>query len=738
MSEHKPEVPLKVFDGLSRVATASREPRHEPDLREYVDTVVGARWTILGAALAVLLAGFVYLFFAAPIYEADALVQIEERKNTIAGLEDLSDVFGRESPADTEIEILRSRMLAGSVVDQLRLDIFAAPHFLPLVGRGIARRNGSDGLARPFLGLSSYAWGGERIAVEQLDVPERWIGKTLTLVARSGGRYDLLDPERERLASGEVGKRMDSGGVYLLVTQLVAREGTRFDIGSLPRDDLVENLQTQIAASEKGKKTGVIRIALEGPDPARVARIVDAFARAYVQQNVERKSAEAEKTLQFITGQLPQLKANVENAEAALNAYRKNRGGGVDLTLETKAALDRTAEIEKMLTQLAMQRSEMQSRFTASHPVVEALSRKAAQLNAERAELEKDLRKLPETQLQAARLTGNVKVANELYVLLLNKAQELQVVKSGTIGNVRILDVPRPPRRPVKPVPTKTVIVSILLGAAVGVGLAFVRRALDQSVDDPDAIEQATGFPVVATIPHSQQLRDGPTSRKSPRRALAAVCPEDLAVEALRSLRTSLQVALSEARNNVVTISGPSPEIGKTFVSLNLAHVTADVGKRVLLVDADVRKGRLHDYFGVPRTPGLSDVIRGTASRNDAVRSTATPNLLFVPAGTRPSNPSELLSSSAFQEFLASVRRDVDLILIDTPPLLAVTDAALVGRLAATNLMVLRADHHAMREIKLAVRRLEQNGVMPWAIVLNDVKPKLAGYSRYHYHYEYK
>jgi tyrosine-protein kinase Etk/Wzc len=139
----------------------------------------------------------------------------------------------------------------------------------------------------------------------------------------------------------------------------------------------------------------------------------------------------------------------------------------------------------------------------------------------------------------------------------------------------------------------------------------------------------------------------------------------------------------------------------------------------------------------VPRTPGLSDVIRGTASRDEAVRSTATPNLRFVPAGTRPGNPSELLSSSAFQEFLASVRRDVDLVLIDTPPLLAVTDAALVGRLAGTNLMVLRADHHAMREIKLAVRRLEQNAAMPWAIVLNDVKPKI-GHSRYHYHYEYK
>jgi tyrosine-protein kinase Etk/Wzc len=736
MNDRKSGIPLKVFHGVPLQTAAARPVDREPTFREYVDTVVGARWRILATTLAALLAGFVYVFFATPIYEADALVQVEERKNTLPGMDDLSNMFGGESPADTEIEILKSRMLAGSLVDELRLHILAEPHFLPYFGKGIARRHDSDGLAPPFLGLSSYAWGGERVAVEQLDVPKRWIGRRLTLIARSGGKYDLLDPERKPLASGETGKRLDTGGVFLLVTELVAREGTQFDVASLPRADLVEGFQRQLVASEKGKKTGVIRIALQGPDPSRVARVVDAAARAYVHQNNERKSAEAEKTLLFITGQLPQLKANVETAEAALNSYRKEQGGGLDLSLETKAALDRSAEIEKQLTQLSLQRSEIQARFTPNHPAFEALSRKASQLSAERADLEKELKKLPETQLHVARLTRDVKVASELYTLLLNKAQELRVIKSGTLGNVRILDVPEVPTRPVKPEPVKTIVLAMLMGVGLGVGLAFVRKALDRGVGDPDAIEQATGFPVVATIPHSPELRDGPASlRKSTRRVLAQVCPKDLAVEALRSLRTSLQVALaSEERNNVVAISGPSPEVGKSFVSVNLAYVTADLGKRVLLVDGDLRKGTLHEYFGISRTPGLSDLIRGTASRNDVVRSTAIPNLLLIPAGTRPNNPSELLSSSPFQEILAGLRRDVDLVLVDTPPLLAVTDAALVGRLAGTNLMVLRADHHALPEIKLALRRLEQNAVMPWAIILNDVMPNLSGY----YHYEYK
>jgi tyrosine-protein kinase Etk/Wzc len=578
--------------------------------------------------------------------------------------------------------------------------------------------------------------------VEQLEVPARWSGRTLTLIAGAAGRYELLAPGGDPVATGEVGRRLEVGGVFLLVSELVAREGTRFDIASVPRADMVEGLQQQIQAAERGKKTGVIRIALQGEDPLRLAQIVDAIARTYVRQNVERKSAEAAKTLEFINSQLPQLKAGVENAEAALQEYRKTRGGGVDLTLETKSALDRAAEVEKLLTQLSMQRTEMQQRFMPGHPTVESVNRKFEALSAERAALDKQMRSLPETELHAARLTRDVKVASELYVLLLNRAQELQVFKSGTVGNVRILDVPQPPSRPVAPKAVRTLIASVMLGGALGVVLAFVRRMLDPGVDDPDAIEQATGFPVVAAIPHSSAQRNGVAAKRKARgdpAIAAAQDPNDVAVESVRSLRTSVEVALSEARNNVVAIVGPSPGIGKSFVAMNLAHVAAAAGKRVLLVDADMRKGHLHDWFAIAaKTPGLSDLIRGTAAPKDVIRSTSCPDLFLIPAGTRPSNPSELLSSAAMQQVAESAMRDFDLVLFDTPPLLAVTDAALVGRLSGTTLLVLRAGKHAMAEITLVTRRLEQNAVMPWAIVLNDVMPKLTGSSRYHYQYEYK
>jgi tyrosine-protein kinase Etk/Wzc len=748
----KPDVPLEVVEAathelrLPQPALGSSMEEQEPTLREYIETILDARWLILATMVSVLIGGALYLLLATPIYQADALVQVEEKKTTLAGMDNLSDMFSSTSPAETEIEILRSRMLVGSVVDELRLDVVTQPRFFPVFGRGIARRYASDVPVTPVLGLASFAWGGERIGLSHLEVPKRWEGKPLTVVARGGSRYDLLDPEGNLVAHGEAGKALALGRVGLFVSDLLAREGTHFRIARLPRAKVIEKLQKDLVISEKGKKTGVIRIVLDGADPEHTSAIVDAIARTYLRQNVERKSAEAEKTLQFISGQLPQLKVNVNKAEAALNAYRQERGGGFDLSVETKAALDRAADIEKLLTEIELQRNELRERFTESHPAFVALNRKVAQLQGERGDLDRQLKGLPETELNAARLTRDAKVASELYVLLMNKAQELQVIKSGTIGNVRILDGALVPEEPVSPRTGLTLALSLLLGVALGIAIAFTRKALHQGVEDPDVIERETGLPVYASVPHSpSQAALAQALRKRGSAAvpvLAASEHDDLAVEALRSLRTSLQFALADASNNIIAIAGPSPGIGKSFLSVNLAHVLADVGRRVLLVDADLRRGHLHRYFGVAKAPGLPDLICGTATEEEAIRKTSADNLHFLAMGDRPPNPSELLSSSRFEDLMVRTSRAYDLILIDTAPVLAVTDATLACRPAGTTLLVLRAGQHPVREIAAATRRLLQSGVTPRAIILNDVLPRAAGYAYskygYSYHYDYR
>jgi tyrosine-protein kinase Etk/Wzc len=286
---------------------------------------------------------------------------------------------------------------------------------------------------------------------------------------------------------------------------------------------------------------------------------------------------------------------------------------------------------------------------------------------------------------------------------------------------------------------------ALVVGLGLGVALAFARKALDRSVEDPDIIEQRLGIGVYAAIPHSPRVaeleRASRRSRAGATPTLAAADPSDVAVESLRSLRTSLEFALVEARSNVIMVGGPSPGVGKSFVSINLASVLADTGKRVLLVDGDMRKGRLHRQLGLERAPGLSDVITGAAALDDAVRATTTPNVSILPTGRVPPNPSELLASDRFRLAMAELSRRWDIVLIDTAPILAVTDAALIGRIAGMTLVVVRSGRHPLREIALAVKRLAQSGVRLHGFVLNDISPRSGVLGRkyaYHYQYDYR
>jgi len=716
----------------------------EPTLGDYLATVSDGRWLIIGSLAAALAAALLYLVLAAPVFRSDVVLQVEDRAKGLAGLQDL-DFLSDKTQAEAEVEILRSRSLVGAVVDQLSLAIEARPRTFPFLGGAFLRRWSGDGLRPPLLGLSSWAWGGERIRLDRLELPEQLLGERLELVALGDARYRLLDPDGATLLEGSVGKGAEAGEgdsrVALFVSELRGRAGARFAVARQRRGLLVEQLQGDLRIAERGKKTGILSAALEGTDRRRIATILDAVAQTYVRQNVERKSAEAEKTLAFIESQLPQLKSNLDQAEEHLNVYRAKRGQ-VDLSLETKGALDRAVEIEKALTELSLQRSELRQRFTESHPLLAALQQKVEKLQTDKAAVERRMKLLPEAELDSARLMRDVKTATELYFLLLNKAQELRVLRSGTIGNVRILDPAVLPEKPVAPRGGVTLALALLGGLGAGLGLAFGRKALDRGVSDPDEIERALGLAAYASVPHSarQEALHRKAGRHHPegRPLLAAIEPADLAVESLRSLRTSLQFSLLEAGNNVVVIGGPSPSVGKSFIAANLGHLLGDAGKRVLLADADLRRGRLHLYFGGAREPGLADAIAGASALADVTRKTSSPNVDFIPTGRIPSNPSELLGSERFRQLVAQMASHYDVVLLDTAPILAVTDGALVARLAGVNMLVLRAGHHPMREVSLALKRFRQNGSTVHGAILNDVRPSMGGAARYHYQYEYR
>ena len=716
-------------------------------LADYLEIVWGQRWLVLAILCATVALTLLYLLVATPMYRTNVLLQVESQRPSLAGLEQISRALGETAPpGETEKEILRSRTVIGAVVTELRLDIGARPLRAPLVGDAIADRYHGEGPARPFLWLSRYAWGGERIRVDRIEVSDDLLDLPLTLTAREGRRYRLSDPDGAVKLEGEVGKPASgqAGGtrIELFVSELTARPGTRFEVTRRDEVEVIGRLQRGIRIDEKGRATGVLSMWMDGVDPRRIAAILDAVARTYVRQNVERKSAETAKTLEFLESQLPIVKASLDQAQSALNEFQI-RKGTVDLTAETQSILQRSVEIERQLTELDMQRSELRQRFTDNHPAIVSLREKIEQLRGERAAIAGRMRSVPETEIDSARHQRDVKVASELYALLLNKAQELRVVKSGTVGNVRILDAAAIPRKPVSPMKGLSLALAFILGSSLGVTAVFVRRALAAGADDPDVIERDTGLPVYALVPRSE--RQAAISRVVRRRServplLAALDAGDPAIENLRSLRTSLQFALVESPNNVVTIGGPGPGVGKTFIAVNLAHVLASTQQRVLLVDADLRRGRIHRSFGAPRAPGLSDLVSGGATLEQAVRHTDVPGLDVLPTGRIPPNPSELLASHRFQQVLEELSRAYDLVIVDTPPVLAVTDASVVARLAGVNMLVLRYGQHPVHEIKLAVKRLAQTGVRVHGAVLNDVRAEGARRGKYgrFVQYEYR
>jgi tyrosine-protein kinase Etk/Wzc len=734
---------LGTAPGLDPVGETRRD--REPTVADYVWTVVEGRWTVAGVAASCLAAAFAYLFLAAPVYESNALVQVQDRPKTIAILTDMNAMFEDKAPAEGEIEVIRSRTLLGAVVEQLALDIEARPRKFPVIGDAIGRRYHGQGPATPVLGLSNFAWGGERIQLRRLDVSDDLVDDFMSLVAREGGRYRLSAAGGKLQIEGQVGEAayaMDGEQrVELLVSELKARPGTQFQLRKRRPADVVDWLQKQLRIIEKGKKTGVLLIELEAGDPQRVAAIVSAIATTYLRKNVEQKSSEATRTLDFLESQLPVLKANLDSAESDLNTF-KRRTHTVDPSREAEAMLVRSSELEKALSELELQRSELRQRFTNSHPNLRSLDQKAETLRAEQAAISQRLRALPEAEADSARLLRNVKVATEMYLLLLNKAQELRVVKSGTIGNIRILDQAQVSQRPSRPRATAVLAIGLLLGLGGGVAAAFARRAFDERTQDAEEIEAATGIPVIGIVPHSSlQAALGRAARQKSEGALpvlSAINPEDEVIESLRSLRTSLQFALVESSNNIIAISSPTLGAGKSFVSLNLAHVFAAAGVRVLLVDGDLRRGMLHRHFSIERKPGLSDVVRGAVELEAAIHGTPDGRLHLLPTGSIPPNPAELLSSQALELTLKEASRRFDMVIVDTPPALAVTDPLLLARFASVNVLVLRARHHPIREIVQTVRRFAQSGIKVQGAVLNDLSSSRHLYGRSNYAYEYR
>jgi len=697
-------------------------------LARYVDVMLANRWLITSITTLCLALGAAYALLAPRVYQTDILLQIEDSPGSAKSLlGDVSSIFDVKTEATAEIEVLRSRMVLGKAVDSLRLYIIARPRRLPLIGERLA--GWRKGLSRPGLfGFGGYAWGAESIQVESFDVPEELEGKRFRLTALGGGRFRLESGYLDAPVEGRVGQLLefayDDGKVTLNVSALKGNPGTAFELVRKSRLKTLQELQAKLNIGEKGKQSGIIGASLTDNNRLLAASILNEIGDEYVKQNIKRKAAEAEKSLAFLNGLAPQLKSQLDHAESSYNAMRNSRGT-FNLSEEGKTYLQESVTAEAGLLELQQRRTQLIKRYTDSHPAVQAIDQQIAAMSAKNANISQRLKVLPQLEQDTLRLMRDVQVNSDLYVNLLNTSQQLKLVEAGKVGTVRLLDNAAVPVEPIKPNVPVVIAMAGVMGLIFGVGAAFVRFAFHGGVTDPHEIERATGLNVYATVPLSPAQASLSEKTRRDRRGqqlLASHYPSDPSIESLRSVRTAMQFAMLDAGDNRVLVTGPTPGVGKSFVSANLAALMASAGKRVLLVDADLRKGHLNLQFGLECKPGLSDALANNLSSDKVIHREVLPGLDFVSCGTLPPNPTELLMSERAKRMFDDFK-DYDLVLIDSPPVLAASDTAVLSGYTGTVLLVTRFEKTSIGEVAESAATLRHANAQMRGVIFNALKP---------------
>lgn len=709
------------------------------DLKELFFSLI-AQWKMI--TLCVLLSivcALLYLRTTPDTYAVDALVQVEDSKGASAALlGDLSNMIEQKSPAQAEIEILKSRLVLGNVIDHLNLNIRVSGTEDSFWNRLIAKHEyDSEYSSQSVL----FKDNQKSFDIRQFDIPQYFQDKNLILKFAQG-KYSLTDAATEQVVFSaplnQASQLQSEFGLWKVAIFSQDSFNTAYNIKKQSLPTAMKSLTANYSVAEKGKLTGVLGLNYQGSDKQHITQVLNAILAAYSQQNIERRSAETAQTLKFLEDQLPELKQQLDVAEREFNRFRQ-QFNTVDVTKESELYLTQSITLETQKAQLEQQVAEAAAKYTNEHPVMQQMNAQLGAINKRIAELDGTLKRLPELQRQYLQLFREVEVKQQLYTGLLNSYQQLRIAKAGEIGNVRIVDTAVEPIEPIKPKKLQILILSVFLGGFLGTLLALLRNMLRSGIKDSNQIENELDLPVYATVPHSpvQESLIKILKKKKNIPILAVKNSNDIAIESLRSMRTAIHFALSSAKNNIIMISGPAPELGKSFISTNLATILAQSDKRVLLIDADLRRGYMHKYFNYDPKPGLTEYLNGQQELGSIVRSTEVENLSIISRGKSPANPSELLSTQKFADMLTHLSSQFDHILIDTPPVLSVTDGIIISQYAGVNLVVARYAKTQMKELELTVNRFEQTGVKVNGFILNDIQREAGGYG-YNYAYAYK
>ncbi|ACC72868.1 polysaccharide biosynthesis tyrosine autokinase [Paraburkholderia phymatum] len=753
-------IPVDYFPSNS-LPVAPEVERGQLTGREMLNLMRDHIWEIVAATVVVFLLAVAYQLIATPIYSADVLVRVDPPEPNALGLA-LQNQEQLPPPApspSTEMGVMRSRSVLDPVIDKYRFDVSVKPRRLPILG-DIADKFATPGEPNgAWLGLKSFAWGGEVVKFGYLNVPQGLEEEKLSLVALGNGAYELLGPSGEFLVKGTVGTPAEGNGVSVMISQLAARPDTRFEVIRWNEVDATKRFMDVVKITDKVKDSGLIQIEYSDKSPAKAAEVANALGQQYLASAIASRQVNDTQTLSFIKGELPRLLADLRKSEEALKTFRA-KANSMQPTAEAQSYLQGGLDLDKQIASLELQRTQLLDKYAPGSRWIQSIDAQLAQLKKTKSEFDGRFQGMPASERESVDLIRAQKVAETVYMGMVQKAEQLTVRRASTTGGAHILDTAVRPHRPVKPDPLIVLPGGFVLGLVSGVFLVFMRRHVLVGVTDPRYVERRLSVPVIGEVlfSHQQSLLDRslPASARKPlqgapgrnavsvqrstdggdtspdekidpsfgysgNKILAERFPHDSSVEALRAVRTAMARDLAHTRNNIVMVTGPTTSAGKSFVAANLATLHAEAGARVALIDADMRRGHLAAFFSQSNRGGLSEVLAERMPLRDAMRNVGIENVTFMSCGARPENPAALLTRPRFREVLSRLSNHFDLVIVDTPPFLAVTDASIIANEAGASLLVLRSGMQTEEEIADTVKKIERAGGRVAGAVFNGI-----------------
>jgi len=739
----------------------------EVHLSDYLNVLLHRRRIFLLAFLAVFLGVALYTFLMQPIYEASATLYVKDEKAGKGGILGDLAMLSSANPVDAEIEILKSRTNAEEVVKRLHLNWGISEK-----SKGLTFRIAEFASTHKEPNYTIELTGPDRTSVANAD-GSITVGIPGFIVKNADGSVAV---------QGKIGERVRTQSLTLLLDEMRGKKGDSFRLWQHNFNGSVEHLRKEVKANEVGRKTNVIKVTYNDTNPVMASAVVNTLVQAYLEQTLSFRTEEAGNTVKFVEDQLKGTREELDRSEQNLQTY-KSTSGMIKLDAEAEELVRKLSEIEKeraavalqrnqvefaldamqkarqrggvyspaafkddpligsmatKLTELEMQRRALVAENTERHPQVKAvqgqidqlqnkiqstfettrlnLTKQEASIKEQIAQYEARLGKLPEAERTQARLMRFSKVNADIYTFLLQKHEEARIAKASTISNINIVDPAIVPDKPVKPQKGKNLLLGLLVGLMVGAGAAFFTDYLDDTIKDEEEAKRALAWPLLAMIP----AIEGTAKGSGPADLVVQTNPKSSSTEAFRGLRTAIHFSSLKRDCKVVMITSSFPGEGKTTIAANLALTFAQSGNRVLLVDCDLRRPALHKIFEHSRNPGVTEVLAGDVPLAKALHATGIDNIALLTAGTIPPNPAELLSSDSMRDLLARLRASYDIIILDAPPVIPVTDAPLLTALTDLVVVVIesgRIPANAARRMK----ELLQSVQAPVAgFVLND------------------